>query len=262
MPAPPPPGEPGGLARRAAVPRAAVALSRRVPRRIRARDGAGLRRSPARRARRPRALRSSSKRRGVCSPRRRGSTPRWRPGPPLRPPQPAQGADLRATVMVTLALGIGANAAMFQLIDAVGLRSLPVADPEPARRSAHHRRQARLRHHHELLRPADAAAVGRAARAAEGLLEHVRVEQQPGARGDLPELRARHGVVRERRLFGTLGITPWRARRSAAGGDEAPCPAQRAMVSHGYWMRELGGRELTASDRAAHQRRRDARSSA
>jgi len=33
------------------------------------------------------------------------------------------------TVLVTLALGIGANTAIFQLIEAVGLRSLPVAAP-------------------------------------------------------------------------------------------------------------------------------------
>src|SRR4029450_1443232 len=34
------------------------------------------------------------------------------------------------TVLLTLALGIGANTAIFQLIDAVALRTLPVAAPE------------------------------------------------------------------------------------------------------------------------------------
>src|ERR1700743_357745 len=34
------------------------------------------------------------------------------------------------TAILTLALGIGVNASIFQLMDAVRLRSLPVADPE------------------------------------------------------------------------------------------------------------------------------------
>src|SRR5712671_7637408 len=34
-----------------------------------------------------------------------------------------------ATTILTLALGIGANTAIFQLLDAVRLRNLPVADP-------------------------------------------------------------------------------------------------------------------------------------
>src|SRR5580704_6724147 len=34
-----------------------------------------------------------------------------------------------ATAILTLALGIGANTAIFQLLDAVRLRNLPVADP-------------------------------------------------------------------------------------------------------------------------------------
>ena len=35
-----------------------------------------------------------------------------------------------AVAILTLALGIGVNAAIFQLIDSVRLRSLPVADPQ------------------------------------------------------------------------------------------------------------------------------------
>ena len=40
-----------------------------------------------------------------------------------------------AVVVLTLALGIGANTAIFSLIDALMLRSLPVREPERSRRS-------------------------------------------------------------------------------------------------------------------------------
>ncbi len=43
---------------------------------------------------------------------------------PLRTP------TFTATVVATLALGIGANAAVFSAIDAVLLRDAPVADPD------------------------------------------------------------------------------------------------------------------------------------
>ena len=39
--------------------------------------------------------------------------------------------------ILSLALGVGANTAIFQLLDAVRLRTLPVKDPAAARRSPH-----------------------------------------------------------------------------------------------------------------------------
>src|SRR4030095_6710090 len=67
--------------------------------------------------------------------------------------------------------------------------------------------------------------------------------------GDLPELRTVTALYVSGDLFGTLGVQPWTGTTVGSAGADDACPGQRAMVSHGYWMRELGGRQLTAADR-------------
>jgi predicted permease len=153
------------------------------------------------------------------------------------------------TVLATLALGIGANTAIFQLIEAVGLRTLPVAAPD---------RLAEVRiaggnqgfgintsYYGHLTRP---------------LWHQLRDQQKAfstafawninrGRLGDAPELRTISALYVSGDVFGTLGLVPWRGTTVGSAGPDEPCPSQRAMVSHGYWLRELGGRELSASAR-------------
>ena len=154
-----------------------------------------------------------------------------------------------ATVILTLALGIGANTAVFQLIDAVRLRSLPVADPGrlvDVRINGGNRGFGMTTSYYgQLTRP---------------LWYELRAQQKAfssmfawnnsrGRVGDMPELRAVTALYVSGDVFGTLGITPWKGTTVGSASGDEPCPGQRAMVSHGYWMRELGGRDLTASDR-------------
>src|SRR6185503_8764712 len=152
------------------------------------------------------------------------------------------------TVLVTLALGIGANTAIFQLIEAVGLRSLPVAAPE---------RLAQVRiaggnrgfgvttsYYAQLTRP----LWFELARQQKAFSSVFAWSHGQGRAGELPELRTISTLYISGDMFGTLGLRPWKG--TAVGADmHAPCPNRTAMVSHGYWMRELGGRELRGSDR-------------
>jgi predicted permease len=143
--------------------------------------------------------------------------------------------------VVSLALGIGANAAIFQVINAVRLRPLPVRDP--------------------------------------AALAHIQIADSEGARGNFDsryavvtnliweQLRADQrafsgllawnpttfnltpgGVARPVRglwvsgsFFNVLGVGPAAGRLFAASDDSRGC-APRAVLGHGFWQREFGGR--------------------
>src|SRR5262245_45088164 len=144
------------------------------------------------------------------------------------------------TAVLTLALGIGANTAIFQLVEAVQLRSVPVRDP--------------------------------------GSLVEVRVADMKGARGSFgwypgltngiwEELRRRQDVVAgafawgagrlrlessgEPRFasailasggfFDTLGVRPAVGRVLGSADDQKGCNAPAAVLSHAFWQREYGG---------------------
>ena len=153
------------------------------------------------------------------------------------------------TVVLTLALGIGANTAIFQLIEAVGLRSLPVVAPDQLA-------QVRIKggnrgfgittsHYGQVTRP-----IWYELRRQQHAFSSMFAWSNNRARiGDLPEVRTVTALYLNGDLFGTLGLQPWTGTTVGSAGPDAPCPGQRAMVSHGFWMREMGGRPLAASDR-------------
>jgi predicted permease len=153
------------------------------------------------------------------------------------------------TAILTLALGIGANGAIFQLIDAVGLQALPVRAP---------RELAEVRiaggnkgfginpgTYGGLTRPVwqEIEAHQEAfSSVAAWALSDVRV-------GERSSLQRQRAIVVSGEFFNTLGVRPHRGRLlDAADSVSVPCPGSKAVVSHGYWQRALGGREIGKGD--------------
>lgn len=149
-----------------------------------------------------------------------------------------------ATAIVTLALGIGANTAIFMLLDAVRLRSLPVQDPQELAEvrisEAGHRGMGMNQQYGELTRP---------------LWEKIRDEQQSFSGmfawsvnlryvGRGSEMRHFHELRVSGDFFRVLGVRPFRGRLFMPE-DEGACPMTSAVASYAYWQGELGGRELS-----------------
>jgi putative ABC transport system permease protein len=148
-----------------------------------------------------------------------------------------------ATVgVLSLALGIGANAAIFHLFDALTLRSLAVVNP------------------HELVavRPNGPQAFGSYdgsnANATYPLWEQIRVNQRAFsaifAWGDAQFVVGRGAASRQARglwvsgdFFPALGVPPHRGRLFGPADDSPGCGARSAVVSHAFWQGRLGGGE-------------------
>ena len=147
-----------------------------------------------------------------------------------------------AVAILTLALGIGANTAIFQLLDAVRLRALPVPNPQnlaEVRIAGGNHGFGLNQDHGELTRP---------------LWEEIRDKQQVFSGtfawsvnqryvGKGADLRRFKGLWVSGDFFQVLGVQPWRGRLLMSQ-DEAACPVTHAVVSYGYWQDALGGRDL------------------
>jgi len=145
-----------------------------------------------------------------------------------------------ATVIVTLALGIGATTAVFQLIDAVRLRSLPVSAPEQLTEvriaGGNPGMGITSNDYGQLTRPMwEAIAANQ--QAFSGIFAFAATD---GRVGDLPELRRVPTLYVSGAFFDTLGLLPVHGRLLGAG-DAGACPVTRAVVSHRYWQQDMGG---------------------
>ncbi|MGA3187620.1 MAG: ABC transporter permease [Bryobacteraceae bacterium] len=143
--------------------------------------------------------------------------------------------------VLSLALGIGANTAIFQLIDAVRLRTLPVEKPqelasidfpEGSMRSGwYSTRSARLTYAQwDLIHQRPSAFSGTAAWSA---------TQFNLAEGGA--VRHAEGLFVSGDFFSVLGVPALLGRGFTAEDDRPGCGSPGAVISYSFWQREFGG---------------------
>ena len=144
----------------------------------------------------------------------------------------AKSPGFTATAVLSLALGIGANTALFTLIDAVTWRMLPIREPETllllgqrqgtaVSHGFNYQQYEVIRDHNRVL---DLAAYSRARLnvSIDGLME-------PTSEGQLVSGR----------YFALLGVAPVAGRAFDAGDDRVAGGHPVAMISYGYWKRRF-----------------------
>ncbi|HUG54463.1 MAG TPA: ABC transporter permease [Vicinamibacteria bacterium] len=147
-----------------------------------------------------------------------------------------------ATVAVlSLALGVGANTAIFQLLNAVRLRTLPVRDPGELV-------EVRIADR----KGATGRFTGRYPQLSNPVWERIRDRAQGFAdltawgttRFDLSdggEARYAEGLWVSGGFFQTLGVPAALGRLLTPEDDVRGCASPGVVVSHAFWQRELGG---------------------
>jgi predicted permease len=146
-----------------------------------------------------------------------------------------------SVAVLSLALGIGANAALFQLIDAVLLRSLPVKAPEQLV---------------EIRLPPQSDRSGNFWDQPNGITqpqwEFIRANHAPFEEvfawgrsqfniSETGAVRFVHGMYVSGDFFHGLGVSASVGRTLDRGDDHPGCGTSAAVVSYGFWQRELGG---------------------
>ena len=143
--------------------------------------------------------------------------------------------------IVSLALGIGANTAIFQLLDAVRLRTLPVDRPDEL---------VEVRFTPGTSR--SGSFTGRRPMLTYPLFDEIRRRQGalsamfawnsgPLNTADGGEVRRIEGLWASGEMWSMLGLSPAIGRFYTASDDRPGCGTPGAVLSYAYWQREFGG---------------------
>ncbi len=141
---------------------------------------------------------------------------------------------------LSLALGTGANTAIFQLINAVRLRMLPVPHPEQLAQiriaDNEHCCNGNFSARHSEFTNAQWEQIRDRQQAFSGVFAFGDTRLNVAERG---EARYVEGIWVSGSFFRTLGVNPTLGRLIGDQDDHVGC-APVAVVSHAYWRRELG----------------------
>jgi len=152
-----------------------------------------------------------------------------------------------AVAVMTLALGTGANAAIYQLLDAIRLRPLPVDAPD----------QLAIVQMADMTRWVDMTRFSGRRASAYPVLTHplweyfrdhqtafqgvfawsnseVRLDRSLGA-------RPAKALLVSGDFFNVLGVDPYLGRLLTRDDDQSSCEVPTAVLSHSFWQRALGG---------------------
>ncbi len=146
-----------------------------------------------------------------------------------------------ATAILTLALGIGANTAIFQLLDAVRLRSLPVPSPSELAQieiRGGNRGFGISRSRDDLTYPLW-EQIRSHQEAFSGVFAWSGSDEIPLGQGSQAK-RAR-GLFVSGETFTALGVPPLRGRLFTAEDDRPGCGLPGAVISYAFWQSEFGG---------------------
>ena len=162
-----------------------------------------------------------------------------------------QAKGWTAVVVLSLAVGIGANTAIFTALNGMMLRKLPVRDPDGLVRF-------RWAGENDMVNNASdygmAHAADRRARARDVLVPHVRAAQvresdadrsrgEPADGGVTVTIDGRaetaSALLTTGNYYEMLGVDA-RIGRTLTGEDDRPSAPPVAMLSHGYWQSRFG----------------------
>jgi putative ABC transport system permease protein len=156
----------------------------------------------------------------------------------------ARAPGFALSALLTLALGIGANAAIYQLFDAVLLRRLPVRNAgelaivelaDPTRVQG--RRTSGPTGYAPLSNPLWERFRDRQD-VFQGVMAWANTDLPVGEDSESPLAR---GLFVSGGFFDVLGVHPFLGRTFTADDDQPGCGVPGAVLSHGFWQRQFGG---------------------